>query len=55
MSFSERHSVLFVEMYVTSLLTSFPALSVYPRVEISRSASEIDDRFYLPNETVTKC
>ena len=25
MSFSERHSVLFVEMYVTSLLTSFPA------------------------------
>ena len=25
-------------------LTSFPVLSIYPRVEISRSATEIDDR-----------
>ena len=25
---------------------SFPALSVYPRVVISQSASETDDRFY---------
>ena len=28
-------------------LTSFPALSVYPWVGISLSASETDDRFYL--------
>ena len=28
-------------------LTSFPALSVYPRVRISLSASETDVRFYL--------
>ena len=27
--------------------TSFPALSVYTRVGISRSASETNDRFYL--------
>ena len=27
--------------------TSFPALSVYPWVGISLSASETDDRFYL--------
>ena len=27
--------------------TSFPALSVYPRVGISLSASEADDRFYF--------
>ena len=30
-----------------TLLTSFPALSVYPRVGISRSASQIVDGFYL--------
>ena len=28
-------------------LTSFPALSVHPRVGISRSASETDVRFYF--------
>ena len=28
-------------------LTSFQALSVYPRIEISLSASQTDDRFYL--------
>ena len=28
-------------------LTSFPALSVYPRIGISRFASETGDRFYL--------
>ena len=27
--------------------TSFPALSVYPRVRISRAASETDDSFYF--------
>ena len=29
-----------------NLVTSFPALSVYPRVGISLSASVTDDRFY---------
>ena len=28
----------------------FPALSVYTRVGIFRSASETDDTFYLPNK-----
>ena len=32
--------------------TWFTALSVYPRVEISRSASEIDDRFYFSDKTI---
>ena len=27
--------------------TLFPALSVYPPLEISQGASETDDRFYL--------
>ena len=27
--------------------TEFPALSVYPRVGISLSSSETDDKFYL--------
>ena len=31
----------------TEVFTSFPASSVDPRVGISRSASETDDRFYL--------
>ena len=31
--------------------TSFPALSVYSRVGISRSASETNDRFYLKGHT----
>ena len=31
-------------------LTSFPALSVYPPIGISRSASGTDDRFYFCNK-----
>ena len=33
--------------------TSIPALSVFPRVGISRSASETDDRFYLSKTAAT--
>ena len=36
-------------------LTKFAALSVYPRVWISRSASEIDDRFYLSSLRIYDC
>ena len=38
---------IFIALIETKTKTSFPALSVSPRVGISLSASETDDRFYF--------
>ena len=44
---SYRNIKIPLYLLIDEIKTSFPALSVYPRVGISLSASETDDRFYL--------